>query len=66
MPSESTEIVFATPILTPLAGEPTHASLQLLQRVLNANALQIQHSRQEADFMAISPRLFQPKCNTPL
>ena len=44
MPSESTDIIFATPILTPLAGEPTHASLRLLQRELNANALQI-HSR---------------------
>jgi hypothetical protein len=44
MPSESNDIIFFTPILTPLMGEPTHASLQLLQRELNANALQI-HSR---------------------
>ena len=45
MPSESNDIVFATPVLTPpLADEPTHASLQLLQQELNANALQI-HSR---------------------
>ena len=45
MPSESNDIVFATPVLTPLAGEPTHASLQLLQRELNVNALQIHSHR---------------------
>jgi hypothetical protein len=41
MPSES-DIIFTTLILTPIAGEPNHASLRLLQRDLNnGNALQI-------------------------
>ena len=72
MPSESTDIVFVSPILTPLAGEPTHASLRLLQRELNANALQI-HSRHggrlhghlaqvvlAADYTLISETAFTP------
>ena len=38
MSSES-EIIFTTPILTPITGEPNLASLRLLQGELNANAL---------------------------
>jgi hypothetical protein len=41
----STSFIFTTPVLTKINGKPTRATLQILQKQLNANAMSVQSQR---------------------
>jgi hypothetical protein len=42
---QSTSFIFTTPVLTNIEGKPTRATLQILQKQLNANAMSVQSQR---------------------